>query len=150
ASSRSSSWTSGSTRSCSTTSPRSVRSTSTRSSRTSTGTRSTRACRFGSGARRLPDRLAPRNSTGLESAAVTDPAPVQHSLVGAGDLTRRRALSPVELLDAVLARIDVLNPTLNAFTTLVPLAEVRAAAREAEKEIARGDYRGPFHGIPVG
>jgi len=75
---------------------------------------------------------------------------VQLSLAEAGELIRRRALSPVELLDAVLARIDALNPTLNAFTTLVPLAEVRAAAHEAEREVARGTYRGPFHGIPVG
>jgi len=77
-------------------------------------------------------------------------APCQLSLAEAGELIRRRALSPVELVDAVLARIDALNPTLNAFTTLVPLAEVRAAARDAEKEIAGGTYRGPFHDIPVG
>ena len=81
---------------------------------------------------------------------MTDGVLVQLSLAEAGDLIRRRALSPVELLEAVLARIAALNPKLNAFTTLVPLAEVRAAAREAEREIARGEYRGPFHGIPVG
>ena len=77
-------------------------------------------------------------------------APVQLSLAEAGDLIRRRALSPVELLDAVLARIATLNPELNAFTTLAPPAELRAAARQAEQEITRGEYRGPFHGIPVG
>src|SRR5438552_4536504 len=130
---------------------RSARSTSTPSSRTSTGRSSTRGSRcVSSGEPRRPDRLAPQTATGLEFAPVADRALVQLSLAEAGDLIRRRALSPVELLDAVLARIAALNPRLNAFTTLVPLAEVGAAAREAERQVARGEYRGPLHGIPVG
>ena len=59
------------------------------------------------------------------------------------------ALSPVELVDAHLDRIDALEPTLNAFIT-VAHDEARAAAREAEQAIARGEYRGPLHGIPIG
>lgn len=72
------------------------------------------------------------------------------SLADAGDLIRRRALSPVELATAILARIEALNPTLNAFTTLVPPERVLAAARAAEAQITHGDWRGPLHGIPVG
>jgi aspartyl-tRNA(Asn)/glutamyl-tRNA(Gln) amidotransferase subunit A len=72
------------------------------------------------------------------------------SLVEAGDLIRRRVLSPVELAKAVLARIAALDPQINAFTTRVEDDVVLASARAAEAEIARGGYRGPLHGIPVG
>lgn len=62
---------------------------------------------------------------------------------------RQRKLSPVELTEAYLARIETLNPHLNAFATVTgDLALVEA--REAEREIAAGHYRGPLHGIPYG
>lgn len=64
-------------------------------------------------------------------------------------LLERRELSPVELVDAHLERIDALEETLNAFIT-VARDEARTAAKEAEQEIGRGEYRGPLHGIPVG
>jgi len=63
-------------------------------------------------------------------------------------MLRRRKISPVELLDAVLERIERLNPELNAFIT-VAAEQARADARRAEREIARGRHRGPFHGIPL-
>jgi Asp-tRNA(Asn)/Glu-tRNA(Gln) amidotransferase A subunit family amidase len=72
------------------------------------------------------------------------------TLADVGALLRRRAVSPVELAGAVLARIAATNPLLNAFTTLVPDDQVLAAARTAEDEIARGGWRGPLHGVPVG
>src|SRR5205809_806596 len=80
---------------------------------------------------------------------MADAALVRLSLAEAADGIRRRALSPVELAEAVLAQIDALNPTLNAFITLVPREQVLAAARAAEREIAAGAYRGLLHGIPV-
>jgi aspartyl-tRNA(Asn)/glutamyl-tRNA(Gln) amidotransferase subunit A len=61
----------------------------------------------------------------------------------------RKQLSPVEVAQAVLGRIERLNPTLNAYYT-VYADELRAAARSAEQEIAAGKYRGPLHGIPIG
>src|SRR5712672_1070680 len=62
---------------------------------------------------------------------------------------RDRSLSPVELTRDCLARIDKLNPQLNAFITV--LADFALAdAHRAEQEIQRGDYRGPLHGIPIG
>jgi len=61
---------------------------------------------------------------------------------------RRRAVSPVELTEQCLARIEQLNPTLNAFIT-VTAESALAQARTAEAEIARGDWRGPLHGIPL-
>src|SRR5437879_1368615 len=80
---------------------------------------------------------------------MADLAVLRLSLAEAADRIRRRALSPVELTEAVLAQIDALNPTLNAFTTLAPREEVLATARAAEREIAGGTYRGLLHGIPV-
>jgi aspartyl-tRNA(Asn)/glutamyl-tRNA(Gln) amidotransferase subunit A len=58
-----------------------------------------------------------------------------------------RQLSPVELTDALLARIAALDPQLNAFITLIG-DEARAHATAAEREITHGHYRGALHGIP--
>jgi aspartyl-tRNA(Asn)/glutamyl-tRNA(Gln) amidotransferase subunit A len=63
-------------------------------------------------------------------------------------LLRQKKISPVELTQACLERIEKLNPTLNAFVT-VTAESALAAARAAETEIARGDWRGPLHGIPI-
>ena len=64
-------------------------------------------------------------------------------------LVRRQEVSPVEIVDAHLARIEATEPVLNSFITLLP-EEARAAAQRAEREIRGGNYRGPLHGIPVG
>ena len=72
--------------------------------------------------------------------------------MSAGDLARLikdREVSPVEIVEAHLARIEATEPVLNSFITLLP-DEARAAAKRAEKEIQAGNYRGPLHGIPVG
>src|SRR5271157_3451238 len=69
------------------------------------------------------------------------------TLTEAAEQIRARKLSPVELTRECLARIDRLNPTLNAFITAT--ADVaREQARRAEQEISAGNYRGPLHGIP--
>ena len=68
------------------------------------------------------------------------------------DLSKRMAggeLSPVEVTEAHLARIDALNPRVNAFTT-VAHERARAEAKMAEEEIAAGGIRGPLHGVPIG
>ncbi len=68
------------------------------------------------------------------------------------DLSKRIAggeLSPVEVTEAHLARIDALNPAVNAFTT-VAHERARAEAKMAEEEIAAGGIRGPLHGVPIG
>ncbi|HXH13053.1 MAG TPA: amidase [Alphaproteobacteria bacterium] len=61
---------------------------------------------------------------------------------------RTKKVSPVEVIDAVLARIDQLNPQLNAFC-LVAAEEARQAAQAAEQAVMRGDRLGPLHGVPV-
>ena len=63
-------------------------------------------------------------------------------------LVQQKELSPVEIIDAHLARIEATEPVLNSYITVLP-EEARAAARRAESDIQRGDYRGPLHGIPV-
>jgi len=70
------------------------------------------------------------------------------SIAEAGDLLRRRALSPVELTRAHQDRITRLDRDLLAYITVLR-DEALAAAGAAEREIARGRYRGPLHGIPI-
>src|SRR5690348_16128277 len=69
-------------------------------------------------------------------------------------LFRTRKLSPVELTKHFLARIERLNPELNAYLTVTPelaLAQARKAESElcaSRRSISRCD-RGPLHGIPI-
>src|SRR3990172_5114134 len=70
------------------------------------------------------------------------------SLADVGALIRSKEVSPVEVTRQVLRRIEELNPSLNAFLTVsAELAEEQA--RAAEREIQKGEYRGPLHGVPV-
>jgi aspartyl-tRNA(Asn)/glutamyl-tRNA(Gln) amidotransferase subunit A len=66
-----------------------------------------------------------------------------------GHALRDREVSPVEVTEAYLERIERLNPSLNAYIT-VTADQARAQARSAEAEIQRGAYRGPLHGVPLG
>ncbi|MGI9255044.1 MAG: amidase [Thermomicrobiales bacterium] len=62
---------------------------------------------------------------------------------------RARRLSPVEVTESVLGRMERVNPAINAFVTPTPdLA--RAGARESERRFASGQPRGPLDGIPYG
>jgi len=58
-----------------------------------------------------------------------------------------KKLSPVELTKAYLDRSEKLGPKLNAYAKLLPDVALEQA-QAAEKEIQRGHYRGPLHGIP--
>jgi aspartyl-tRNA(Asn)/glutamyl-tRNA(Gln) amidotransferase subunit A len=66
-----------------------------------------------------------------------------------GERIRRRDVSPVEVVNAHLQRIEAVNPTLSAFFT-VTTDHALADARQAEAEIAAGRWRGPLHGVPYG
>ena len=65
------------------------------------------------------------------------------------ELVRRKEISPVELTESCLSRIEELNPTINAFITVL-YESALAEARAAEAEISAGNWRGPLHGIPIG
>ncbi|MEV6618960.1 amidase [Streptomyces sp. NPDC051051] len=75
--------------------------------------------------------------------------PYELSLAAAAQEIRERRLSPVELVDSVLNRIEQVEPHVRAYVA-VSADQARWTAREAEREAARGSYRGPLHGIPVG
>ncbi|HCK76807.1 MAG TPA: Asp-tRNA(Asn)/Glu-tRNA(Gln) amidotransferase GatCAB subunit A [Gammaproteobacteria bacterium] len=70
------------------------------------------------------------------------------SIDQAGNLIRAGELSPVDLTDSYLERIDRLNPVLHSYIT-VNGESARERAKAMEREIAGGNYRGPLHGIPV-
>lgn len=61
---------------------------------------------------------------------------------------RRKEISPVEITQQCLTRIEKLNPALNAFITVLSDSALREA-RDAEAEILRGEWRGPLHGVPI-
>jgi aspartyl-tRNA(Asn)/glutamyl-tRNA(Gln) amidotransferase subunit A len=64
-------------------------------------------------------------------------------------LIRSRQVSPLEVTEAYLTRIEQLNPRLNAYITVMADSALEAA-RRAEAEITSGTYRGPLHGVPLG
>ena len=66
-----------------------------------------------------------------------------------GELVRTRQVSPVELAETFLGRLESLGPRYNAVVTVTG-ERAMEQARRAESEIAAGDHRGPLHGIPYG
>lgn len=75
--------------------------------------------------------------------------PLHHqSLIELRGLLQRGQLSSAELLDAFTARIERLNPSVNAVVTL-DLDRARAAARAADDARAKGQAEGPLGGLPI-
>ena len=70
------------------------------------------------------------------------------SVAEMADAVKAKRLSPVEILDAVLHRIEELNPKVNAYCTLTA-ENSRKQAIEAEAAVMRGEELGPLHGVPV-
>ncbi|HEU5434050.1 MAG TPA: amidase, partial [Thermomicrobiales bacterium] len=70
------------------------------------------------------------------------------SLIEVGREIARRAVSPVDVVRAALARIDRDDPAINAYITVCRDDALRDAAT-AERAIGEGDYRGPLHGVPI-
>src|SRR5206468_2261041 len=67
----------------------------------------------------------------------------------AAEQIRTRKLTPLDLLDQCLARVDQLESKVRAWV-FVARDEAREQAEKLTKELDRGQYRGPLHGIPVG
>jgi aspartyl-tRNA(Asn)/glutamyl-tRNA(Gln) amidotransferase subunit A len=94
-----------------------------------------------------------RSLLGISSFAVASAHGEPHSLTwltieDAGRLMRKGAISPLELTHLCLERIERLNPAINAFIT-VPRELALAQANAAERDLRRGNWRGPLHGIPI-
>jgi aspartyl-tRNA(Asn)/glutamyl-tRNA(Gln) amidotransferase subunit A len=70
------------------------------------------------------------------------------SLLEVAHLVRTRKVSPVDLLESILSRVEALNPKLNAFITVDPEV-ARKEAHRAHREIRQKNYRGLLHGIPL-
>ncbi len=73
--------------------------------------------------------------------------PTQESISALAKSIRKGSVSPIEVLQAHLDRIDQINPKLNAIVTLAP--DAMEKAREAEAAVGRGDEVGPLHGVPL-
>jgi len=71
------------------------------------------------------------------------------TIAEAARLIERRELSPVELTESLLQRIEKLDGRLNSFIRVLA-DDAGATARKAESDIMAGLYRGPLHGIPLG
>ena len=65
------------------------------------------------------------------------------------NLIRQQVISPVKIVESCLKRIEKLNPTLNAFITILGNQAIEEA-KIAELEIKNGKWKGPLHGIPIG
>ncbi len=57
-------------------------------------------------------------------------------------------ISPVELTETLLSRIDFIDGRLNSYATVMA-QQARDAAWQAEREILAGNYKGPLHGVPI-
>ena len=76
-----------------------------------------------------------------------DDAVIRTDALTLARLIRTKQVSPVAVVDAVLQRIEALQPTVNAFIT-VTADEAHDAARRAEAAVMTGEPLGPLHGVP--
>src|SRR5215204_2669315 len=104
---------------------------------------------------RLPTRTqSPRGSfASIAGWHTAVPEPLREDLcdlplLDVAEKIRTRQISPVDVTERVLARIGAHDDTLNAFITILS-EQARQDAREAEREILAGRYRGPLHGVPI-
>jgi amidase len=81
--------------------------------------------------------------------AVSRPSDLCHATATQlAQLIRRREVSSLEVVNALLARIEQVNPQLNAIV-LLDAEGARASARAADQALARGQVAGPLHGVPM-
>src|SRR5262245_33633698 len=86
----------------------------------------------------------------MKSARINIPNQFEYATIQqVAKLIRTKKVSPVEVVDACLKRIEELNPKINAFITVLA-DQARQQAHAVETEIKAGQWRGPLHGIPVG
>jgi aspartyl-tRNA(Asn)/glutamyl-tRNA(Gln) amidotransferase subunit A len=71
------------------------------------------------------------------------------SLSALSSAIRNKSVSPVEVTNKLLKRIEEVNPIINSYITVL-FEEAKESALEAEREITAGNWKGPLHGIPIG
>ncbi|MDM5333123.1 amidase [Ureibacillus composti] len=74
---------------------------------------------------------------------------LQLSIHEASELIKEKQLSPVDLVEALIERIEETNPLTNAYITVREKEELLEEAKRCELEILNGQYKGPLHGIPI-
>jgi aspartyl-tRNA(Asn)/glutamyl-tRNA(Gln) amidotransferase subunit A len=87
--------------------------------------------------------------TGSSKDVNMSTSPYYASIAEVSALIKTGELSPVELTEICLERIERLNPQLNAFITILA-EDARTQAKQADQEIRAGNWRGTLHGIPIG
>ncbi len=76
-------------------------------------------------------------------------SPIYTSISQLSKQLKSGKLSPVQLTETFLTRLETIGPRLNAVVTVTRNLALKQA-RKAEKEIEEGDYHGPLHGVPWG
>jgi amidase len=85
---------------------------------------------------------APQPVATPSDIVMLDAVPLAHAI-------RTRQVSCVEVMGAYLDHIDALNPTVNAIVALQERSALLAQARERDAQLARGEPKGPLHGLPI-
>jgi amidase len=103
------------------------------------------------GASETPWEAAPAGATASDSV----PADAQGDIcflraVDMAEMIRGKKLSSREVMEAHLKQIQRVNPKVNAIVTLVPEDQLMAQALAADEALAKGNWLGPLHGLPVG
>ncbi len=80
---------------------------------------------------------------------ITDNQAMYHTIHAAAEAVRQGKITPQDLLDQCLARIDRWESKVHAWV-FVDRARAREDAARLTEELGRGQYRGPLHGIPMG
>ena len=86
--------------------------------------------------------------TPVAARAATIAEPAQLTLTELAAAIRERRLSSVEVTRSLLERVERWQPALNAFVS-IEAEDALAAARAADEALARGQARGPLHGVPL-
>src|ERR1700756_5105755 len=89
-------------------------------------------------------------ATAAQTLAAESPDICFLSAVEMARLIRRKKLSAREVLAAHLKQIERVNPKVNAIVTFTPEQQLMAQARAADEALAKGNWLGPLHGLPVG
>ena len=103
----------------------------------------------------LPQLVSPISASqpllGSQTMAINPIEQADYQYLSIGKLSRlikERKVSPTHIVKGCLARIERLNPTLNAFIT-VTAEQALKQAEEAEAEIKSDNWKGHLHGVPV-
>src|SRR6266567_2661481 len=97
-----------------------------------------------------PDDFLMRNPADSTAAAMAESEICFMSARQMAELIQQKKLSAREVMQAHLKQIERVNPKVNAIVTLVPEEQLTAQALAADEAAAKGNFKGPLHGLPVG